>query len=355
MNHTLPWRCWCWCAACCPRSRRPRKPKRPMPQPRRPPRASLRAAVTGEQLQHLQGRALFSVVRRQPMAAATWRKRAPGSAGARPWRASNLEAVFGGVDVAGVPRARTARILEKAAQSAPRAGQWQLPGERDLLNTLTMLWDRWWKQSRMALAQAVLKRRRAALGHQAPSPSWPPARPSRRPTVSFRQPAAVRAAQGHGRPGRPLPLSGLERRANHYAAGRPENGRVEQRVHHASSAGNVMIPIGQRKPGLYLVEAIIGEHRATTLGVRVRYDGHHQGVGQPDAGVGRAPRQRRGGGRRRRGLDRRQRRAAIGHARAPTASSSLDRGSPEHTYVMGEDRSRRRVRVGEFLLRQRNL
>ena len=32
-----------------------------------------------------------------------------------------------------------------------------------------------------------------------------------------------------------------------------------------SNSGNVMIPVGKRKPGLYLVEAIIGEHRATTL------------------------------------------------------------------------------------------
>jgi alpha-2-macroglobulin len=32
-----------------------------------------------------------------------------------------------------------------------------------------------------------------------------------------------------------------------------------------SSTGNVMIPIGTRAPGLYLVEAVVGQHRATTV------------------------------------------------------------------------------------------
>jgi uncharacterized protein YfaS (alpha-2-macroglobulin family) len=105
----------------------------------------------------------------------------------------------------------------------------------------------------------------------------------------------------------------------------------------AGNSGNVMIPVGKRKPGLYLVEAIIGEHRATTL-VFVSDSMAVTKVSASQMLVWAA---------------RRDNSATVAGVNVLWSDGtgilqsgrtgadgvvSMERGSPEHTYVIGEDR-----------------
>lgn len=128
-----------------------------------------------------------------------------------------------------------------------------------LANTLSFLWDSWWKQSRLAWRRIFSKdARRAVTGEQ---PQLATNKAIYRPTVFSNHPQYK-------------PLKGFEMVDSfRYPLWQAEpiappkgvklDGSSSEFI--TQGAGNVMIPIGHRKPGLYLVEAIIGEHRATTL------------------------------------------------------------------------------------------
>jgi len=126
-------------------------------------------------------------------------------------------------------------------------------------NALSRIWDRWWLDSRTAwrklftadARQAVTAQVPQTRSHplqQAPTPTalHPEYRPLRQHVLvdSFRYP--VQAA----RPIQPPPGVKLAGSSSEFIASPP---------------GNVMVPLGRRAPGLYLVEAMVGKHRAATL------------------------------------------------------------------------------------------
>ncbi|HEX7984865.1 MAG TPA: MG2 domain-containing protein, partial [Duganella sp.] len=201
-----------------------------------------------------------------------------------------------------------------------------------LANTLSFLWDSWWKQSRLAWRKLFSPEARTAVTSEQPKLATNPA--IRRPTVFANHPQYK-------------PIKGMEMvdsfrypiwqaKAIEPPKGVKLDGSSSEFV--APGAGNVMIPIGKRKPGLYLIEAIIGEHRATTL-VFVSDTMAVTKVSSSQMLVWTA---------------RRDNGAAVAGANVAWTDgtgvlqsgatgadgvASLERGSPEHTYVIGEDRA----------------
>jgi uncharacterized protein YfaS (alpha-2-macroglobulin family) len=201
-----------------------------------------------------------------------------------------------------------------------------------LANTLSFLWDSWWKQSRLAWRKLFSPSARTSVTSEQPKLATNEA--IRRPTVFANHPQYK-------------PLKGMELvdsfRYPIWQA-KPIEPPKSVKLDGSSSdfiatgAGNVMIPLGKRKPGLYLIEAIIGEHRATTL-VFVSDTMAVTKVSSGQMLVWTA---------------RRDNSAAVAGASvvwtdgtgvlqsASTGAdgvASLERGSPEHTYVLGEDRA----------------
>jgi uncharacterized protein YfaS (alpha-2-macroglobulin family) len=209
------------------------------------------------------------------------------------------------------------------------AGNYQGEG---LANTLSYLWDSWWKQSRLAWRKLFSSEARRAVTQAQPALATSDA--IRRPTVFANHPQYK-------------PLKGFEMVDSfrypiwHAQAIEPPKG---VKLDGSSSdfisagAGNVMIPIGKRQPGLYLVEAIIGEHRATTLvfvsdtmavtkvssnQMLVWTARRDNGAAVPGASVAWSD--------------------GTGILQSATTGSDgvarFERSSPEHTYVVGADRS----------------
>lgn len=201
-----------------------------------------------------------------------------------------------------------------------------------LANTLSFLWDSWWKQARLAWRRIFSAEARRAVTQEQPKLATN-GEALRRPTVFANHPQYK-------------PLKGYEMvdsfrypiwqaRQIEPPKGVKLDGSSSDFIQPGS--GNVMIPVGKRKPGLYLVEAIIGEHRATTL----VFVSDTMAVTKVSSGQMLVWTARRDNG------------AAVqGASMAWTDGTGvlqsgksgsdgvavMERGSPEHTYVLGEDR-----------------
>ena len=200
-----------------------------------------------------------------------------------------------------------------------------------LANTLSYLWDSWWKQSRLAWRKLFSPEARRSVTSEQPGLATNDA--IRRPTVFANHPQyqAIKGMDMVDSFRYPI----WQAKAIEPPAGVKLDGSSSEFI--AQGAGNVMIPLGKRKPGLYLVEAIIGEHRATTL-VFVSDTVAVTKVSSGQMLVWTA---------------RRDNSAAVAGASlawtdgtgvlqsATTGAdgvASMERGSPEHTYVLGQDR-----------------
>lgn len=126
-------------------------------------------------------------------------------------------------------------------------------------NTLSYLWDSWYKSSRRSWQRLLSADSRRAATEVAPELST-----SRHIDAPTRYENPNRFA-----PISHLPLVAEFRYPLWQAAGiqPPKGVKLEGSSSEfiAQRPGNVMIPLGKQKPGLYLVEAVIGSHRATTL------------------------------------------------------------------------------------------
>ncbi|QNB00160.1 MG2 domain-containing protein [Massilia sp. Se16.2.3] len=202
-----------------------------------------------------------------------------------------------------------------------------------LANTLRYLWDSWWKQSRMVWRKLFTAEARRAVTSTQPKLSTGEAifrptvfahHPQYKPLAGFEMVDSFRYPLWQARPIEPPKGVKLDGSSSDFI---PSGG-----------AGNLMIPVGMRKPGLYLVEAMIGEHRATTL-VFVSDTMAVTKVSSNQMLVWAA---------------RRDNGAAVpgthvawsdgtGVLQSGTTGKdgvvALERGSPEHTYVLGEDAS----------------
>jgi uncharacterized protein YfaS (alpha-2-macroglobulin family) len=242
----------------------------------------------------------------------------------------NLEA-YSGADIVvyRVPEAMEFLKKQRNLHRIQVEGNYQGEG---LANTLSFLWDSWWKQSRLAWRRLFSGDARLAVTKEQPQLATNDA--IRRRTVFANHPQYK-------------PIKGMElvdsfryplwqAKAIAPPKGVKLDGSSSDFI--VAGAGNVMIPLGKRKPGLYLIEAIIGEHRATTL-VFVSDTVAVTKVSSGQMLVWTA---------------RRDNSAAVAGASvawtdgtgvlqsATTGAdgvASLERGSPEHTYVLGQDRA----------------
>jgi len=167
-------------------------------------------------------------------------------------------AEYGGVDVRvyRVPKPLEFLQKQKNLHRVEVAGAYTGEG---LSNALSRVWDKWWVQSRMAWRKLFTNEARVAVTAQAPGAKTHPHIGRDTPEQLHPQYAPLKG----------LPLEGAFRYP--VALAKPIEPPKGVKLTGSSSEfikvqqGNVMIPLGKRAPGLYLVEALLGEHRATTL------------------------------------------------------------------------------------------
>lgn len=165
---------------------------------------------------------------------------------------------YGGVDIY-VYRVKQPLEFLKAQKNLHRIdteGQFTGPG---LANALARIWDNWWVGSRRAWRKLFSAEARQAVTAQAPEVRSHPLMKSSPPEALNPQYKPLKAHQ----------LVDSFRYPVHLAKpiAPPEGVKLAGSSSDfiAPSQGNVLIPLGKREPGLYLVEAMVGEHRAVTL------------------------------------------------------------------------------------------
>ncbi|MEO8752100.1 MAG: MG2 domain-containing protein, partial [Casimicrobiaceae bacterium] len=174
--------------------------------------------------------------------------------------AQNMGAVaeYGGADIY-VYRVRQPLEFLKRQKNLHRidtAGDYAGPG---LSNALARIWDNWWTGSRSAWRELFSANAREAVTAQAPETrSHPLAQastpeqlhPPYRPLSGHTLVASFRYPVHKAKPIQPPAGVKLAGSSSDFMP---------------SPEGNVLIPLGRREPGLYLVEAMVGDHRAVTL------------------------------------------------------------------------------------------
>ena len=168
-----------------------------------------------------------------------------------------LDAV-GGIDVRlyrvaqPLPFLQRQRNLHRVQVEAPHRGE-------GLANTLTHLWDSWVVKSRSAWQKLFSADARSAVVDRAPELKTSP--DLRKPSV-YEEPLQFDPIPGLALADRfryPLQVARPIALPKGVALEGSSSGFLPQ------GAGNVFVPLGRRAPGLYLVEVISGQHRATTL------------------------------------------------------------------------------------------
>jgi alpha-2-macroglobulin len=164
----------------------------------------------------------------------------------------------GGVDVS-VYRLDNALDFLRAQKNLHRVDIRAAARPEGLANTLTFLWDSAWKKARVMWRGIFASNVRKTVTEQAPELQT---------TDDF-----LRAPQYQNAPAYKTPqgmvLAARFRYPLQYAqpAAPPKDLKLEGSSSDfiAQSPGNVIIPLGKQKPGLYVVEASIGKHRALAL------------------------------------------------------------------------------------------
>ena len=170
----------------------------------------------------------------------------------------NAVAQYGGVDVY-VYRVKQPLAFLQAQKNLHRIDVNAKYAGAGLGNALSAAWDNWWLDSRMAWRKLFTNEARLAVTKQVPQVQTHPLilkttplpqNPLYKPLAghalleSFRYPLQFAKPVD---PGKDIKLEGSS--SNFLAA----------------VQGNILIPLGKREPGLYLVEAMVGAHRAVTL------------------------------------------------------------------------------------------
>lgn len=165
---------------------------------------------------------------------------------------------YGGVDIVlyRVPKPLEFLQAQKNLHRPNVKGRYAGEG---LANTLTQVWDRWYKESRRAWQRILsFSFRKAATESQ--------------PQLAYGE--QIRVPPPFGKPNPFKPLAGFDLVTSFrypVMRARPIQPPQGAKLPGSSSefmpvsAGNVMVPLGKLAPGLYLVEGIVGAHRANTL------------------------------------------------------------------------------------------
>ncbi len=167
---------------------------------------------------------------------------------------------YGGVDVY-VYRVEKPLEFLKAQKNLHRINvKGDYAGE-SVANALTRIWDNWWVESRAAWRRIFTTQARMAVTAQAPGVRT---HPLERESTSAVMNPKYRPLSGHT-------LVDSFRYPLHLAKpikpprGLKLEGSSSEFFPQDRSGRNVMIPLGKRAPGLYLVEVMAGDHRAVTL------------------------------------------------------------------------------------------
>jgi uncharacterized protein YfaS (alpha-2-macroglobulin family) len=128
-----------------------------------------------------------------------------------------------------------------------------------LENVLSYLWDSWFKKSRLAMQRVFSSDARKQAVKSVPNLEQVPAHTYQTelrqttqfaPLKGFQLVDSFRYPIWIAKPFKPNQSTLLEGSSSEFIR---------------TKAGNVILPMGKRRPGLYLVEAMIGTYRATTL------------------------------------------------------------------------------------------
>ena len=181
------------------------------------------------------------------------RLEAPG----RDYRRYNLEG-YGGVDIRVYRLPKPLDFLQKQKNLHRVQAEGEFRGE-GLANTLAWLWDRWYRQSRRAMQRAFSYEARRTVVEEEPALSMGQAIAA--PTRFDPQPQFAPI------PGLPLASEFRYPLWEAEPIQPPEGVQLDGSSSEFISVveGNIYIPLGKLEPGMYLVEALIGSHRATTV------------------------------------------------------------------------------------------
>ncbi len=163
---------------------------------------------------------------------------------------------YGGVDVVVYRVPQPLGFLERQ-RNLHRVKVEGLPSEEGLANTLAHLWDRWYRASRLAWRSIFSPDARLAVTSEAPELKTAPAGatafvhpPQWKPLAGYQLVERYRYPVHRAAPIAPPKEVALAGSSSEFVA---------------PSEGNVMVPLGRLEPGLYVVEAYVGAHRANTL------------------------------------------------------------------------------------------
>ena len=165
---------------------------------------------------------------------------------------------YGGVDVRLYRIEQPLEFLKRQKNLHRVTAEGQYQGE-GLANTLAYLWDNWYRKSRRVMQRAFSYESRVQVTEEAPELKMGEAMSAPTPYEAQPQYAPIK--------GMPLlaqfryPL--WDAQAIQPPKGVELAGSSSQFV--SVNPGNVYIPLGKLKPGLYLVEALVGKYRATTV------------------------------------------------------------------------------------------
>lgn len=180
------------------------------------------------------------------------RLEAPG----RDYRRYTMEG-YGGADI------RVYRVPDPLAFLQKQKNLHRLQTEANfrgegLANALAYLWDNWYRQSRRAMQKAFSYEARKTVTEHAPAlslgdtitePTRYTAQPQFAPIQGLQLVDQFRYPLWDAKPIEPPKDVELAGSSSEFIA---------------PADGNVYIPVGKREPGLYIVEALIGNYRATT-------------------------------------------------------------------------------------------
>lgn len=181
------------------------------------------------------------------------RLEAPG----RDYRRFRMEP-YGGADIRVYRIDKPLDFLKRQKNLHRVVSDGQFKGE-GLSNTLAYLWDNWYRKSRRVMQRAFSYETRKQVTEEVPELKMGEAMAAPTPYEAQPQFALI--------PGLPLvtqfryPL--WQAKPIQPPKGVNLDGSSSEFV--SPAAGNVYIPLGHLKPGLYLVEALVGKYRATTM------------------------------------------------------------------------------------------
>ncbi|GLK89131.1 alpha-2-macroglobulin family protein [Pseudomonas turukhanskensis] len=181
------------------------------------------------------------------------RLEAPG----RDYRRYTMEP-YGGVDMRVYRIDQPLEFLKRQKNLHRVVAEGEFKGE-GLANTLSYLWDNWYRKSRRVMQRAFSYESRKNVTEEAPE---------------LKMGTAIATPTQYENTPQFAPMKGLPLVAQfRYPLWDAKAIQPPKGVELAGSSsdfvtvnpGNVYIPLGKLKPGLYLVEALVGKYRATTM------------------------------------------------------------------------------------------